>query len=219
MNSGSGRGIGSGSDDDSITLPAQGWVGIRRQRARIGEQAVVTPVASVAIIARLSGSADAQAAEASDGRERWENVRDSRPRTMSGEGEQAAHQTGDGIGRGICDTHRAGCPVVEGDDREEEDFEEGEDEDAEETNEMGGSGSLKPLDPTQYSFWLAANLPLDDFMRQNLLAQDSVVVRLRCNTVYISIYAALPGDLWSTLVVKANDSYAFATFLGNKSRP
>lgn len=36
------------------------------------------------------------------------------------------------------------------------------------------------LDPTLFSFWLAANLPLDDDARQELLMLDSVVMRLRC---------------------------------------
>ncbi|CAM9918512.1 unnamed protein product [Ectocarpus sp. 4 AP-2014] len=35
------------------------------------------------------------------------------------------------------------------------------------------------LDPTLFSFWLAANLPLDDVARQELLMLDSVVMRLR----------------------------------------
>lgn len=47
----------------------------------------------------------------------------------------------------------------------------------EEGNE-GQVGRRKP-DPTHFSFWLAANLPLDDSARQELLDMDSVVSRLR----------------------------------------
>lgn len=37
----------------------------------------------------------------------------------------------------------------------------------------------RKVDPTLFSFWLAANLPLDDDARQELLMLDSVVMRLR----------------------------------------
>lgn len=43
---------------------------------------------------------------------------------------------------------------------------------------LGGNGRGK-LNPTLFSFWLAANLPLDDDARQELLILDSVVMRLR----------------------------------------
>lgn len=42
----------------------------------------------------------------------------------------------------------------------------------------GGNGRGK-INPTLFSFWLAANLPLDDDARQELLILDSVVMRLR----------------------------------------
>lgn len=53
-----------------------------------------------------------------------------------------------------------------------------------EEEEAGGGGRLVSrrrgkLDPTLFSFWLAANLPLDDEARQELLMLDSVVMRLR----------------------------------------
>lgn len=43
---------------------------------------------------------------------------------------------------------------------------------------LGGNGRGK-VNPTLFSFWLAANLPLDDDARQELLVLDSVVMRLR----------------------------------------
>lgn len=59
-----------------------------------------------------------------------------------------------------------------------------EDESADE--EKGGEEGMVPEfkgkpDPTFFSFQLAANLPLDDDGRQELLELDSVVVRLRCS--------------------------------------
>ncbi|CAN0288317.1 unnamed protein product, partial [Hapterophycus canaliculatus] len=41
------------------------------------------------------------------------------------------------------------------------------------------------LDPTLFSFWLAANLPLDDDARQELLMLDSVVMRLRLEVKHL----------------------------------
>ena len=37
-----------------------------------------------------------------------------------------------------------------------------------------------PQDPTEFSFWVAGNLPLDDGMKLHLLKIDSAVQRLRC---------------------------------------
>ncbi len=63
-----------------------------------------------------------------------------------------------------------------------------EEEEEEEQEEEGGGGrgeaarvprTQEKLDPTVFSFWLAANLPLDDDARQQLLMLDSVVMRLR----------------------------------------
>ena len=41
------------------------------------------------------------------------------------------------------------------------------------------TGRRGSVDPTLFSFWLAANLPLDDDARQELLMLDSVIMRLR----------------------------------------
>lgn len=52
--------------------------------------------------------------------------------------------------------------------------------DGSEDEEEGMPRRRGKLDPTLFSFWLAANLPLDDDARQELLMLDSVVMRLRC---------------------------------------
>ncbi|CAM9387719.1 unnamed protein product [Pylaiella littoralis] len=59
-----------------------------------------------------------------------------------------------------------------------------------EEEEAGGGGRLVSrrrgkLDPTLFSFWLAANLPLDDEARQELLMLDSVVMRLRLEVKHL----------------------------------
>ncbi|CBN74673.1 conserved unknown protein [Ectocarpus siliculosus] len=51
--------------------------------------------------------------------------------------------------------------------------------DSSEDEEEGMPRRRGKLDPTLFSFWLAANLPLDDDARQELLMLDSVVMRLR----------------------------------------
>lgn len=63
----------------------------------------------------------------------------------------------------------------------------GESDDGEERGDEGDEGlqgwtpggRRGSLDPTLFSFWLAANLPLDDDARQELLMLDSVIMRLR----------------------------------------
>ena len=57
--------------------------------------------------------------------------------------------------------------------------EEEEDEEDDDDEEDGVTRRKGRLDPTLFSFWLAANLPLDDDARQQLLLLDSVVMRLR----------------------------------------
>jgi len=37
-----------------------------------------------------------------------------------------------------------------------------------------------PCDPSEFSFWVAANLLLDDAFRLHLLTIDSAIQRLRC---------------------------------------
>ena len=37
-----------------------------------------------------------------------------------------------------------------------------------------------PTDPTELSFWVAGNLPLDDNLKLHLLTIDSAIQRLRC---------------------------------------
>ena len=37
-----------------------------------------------------------------------------------------------------------------------------------------------PKDPTDFSFWVAGNLPLDDGLKLHLLRIDSAIQRLRC---------------------------------------
>jgi hypothetical protein len=46
--------------------------------------------------------------------------------------------------------------------------------------------------PTQFSFWLAASLPLGDTTRHSLLAMDSVVQRLRACVEHLERAARLP---------------------------
>lgn len=62
------------------------------------------------------------------------------------------------------------------------DEEGGEERELEEEEEDGDDGVTRrrgKLDPTLFSFWLAANLPVEDDARQRLLLLDSVVLRLR----------------------------------------
>ena len=37
-----------------------------------------------------------------------------------------------------------------------------------------------PQDATEFSFWVAGNLPLDDGLKLHLLKMDSAIQRLRC---------------------------------------
>ena len=59
------------------------------------------------------------------------------------------------------------------------DCDEGQHDGEDEEKDEWRSGRGGKLDPTLFSFWLAANLPLDDDARQELLRLDSVVMRLR----------------------------------------
>ena len=37
-----------------------------------------------------------------------------------------------------------------------------------------------PKDPSEFSYWVAGNLPLDDGLKLHLLRIDSAIQRLRC---------------------------------------
>jgi hypothetical protein len=54
------------------------------------------------------------------------------------------------------------------------------------------NSSSATTSPTQFSFWLAASLPLGDTTRHSLLAMDSVVQRLRACVEHLERAARLP---------------------------